>query len=104
MSKRSAGLILLAALSIGLGVFTALLFFHSFESTLSEQCLQDGNRGSATAAARTLVYGLATGGALFLWSLLVILIAPLFRRKPPVPTTPPEPDKQPTASADQPRT
>ncbi len=81
MSRRSVGLILLAVACLGLGVFTALLFFHTFESTLSEQCLRDGNRGSATAAARTILYGIATGAGLYVWSLLLVLVAPLFRNR-----------------------
>ncbi len=91
MSRRSVGLILLAVASIALGVFAALLFFHTFESTLSEQCLRDGSRGSTTAAVRTLMHGITTGGALFVWSLLIVLVAPLFRKKAPPPALPEAP-------------
>jgi hypothetical protein len=102
MSRRSVGLILLAVASVGLGILAGLRYFHLFEITVPPAVLTDFNKGTARWAF--IVYGMVTAAAIFVWSLIVILIAPLFKSKPAAPKPPPAPENLPPASADQPRT
>lgn len=89
MSRRSVGLILLVLASLALGVFAGLRFFHLFDITVPPAVLTDFNKGTARWAF--IVYGLASGAVLFVWSLLIVLAAPLFRKKAPPPALPEAP-------------
>ncbi|HOI10931.1 MAG TPA: hypothetical protein PK313_10700, partial [Myxococcota bacterium] len=79
MSRRSVGLIVLAVASLALGIFAGLRFFHLFEITVPPAVLTDFNRGTSRWAF--IVYGLVAAAVLYAWSLLVVLLAPLFRNK-----------------------
>jgi len=98
MSRRSVGVILLAVCSLALGVLAGLQYFHLFEITVPPAVLTDFIKSTARWAYIT--YGLITAGLLFVWSLLVALIAPLFRRKP---APKPIPAAAPPANDDSPR-
>lgn len=100
MSRRSVGLILLAVASIALGVLAGLRYFHLFEITVPPAVLTDFNKGTARWAF--IVYGMITAAAIFGWSLIVVLVAPLFKSRPPAPPKPLESEKIPAASADKP--
>lgn len=102
MSRRSVGLIVLAVASLVLGILAGLRFFHLFEITVPPAVLTDFNRGTSRWAF--IVYGLVAAAVLYGWSLVVVLLAPLFKNKPrpvaapgteastsPVPTQPPRP-------------
>lgn len=93
MSRRTVGLILLAVASLGLGILAGLRYFYLFEITVPPAVLTDFNKGTARWAF--IVYGMVTAVAIFLWSLVVVLVAPLFKRKPAVPQPAPEPEKLP---------
>jgi len=80
MSRRSVGLIVLAVASLALGIFAGLRFFHLFEITVPPAVLTDFNRSTSRWAF--IVYGLVAAAVLYAWSLVVVLLAPLFRNKP----------------------
>lgn len=78
MSRTYIGLILLALFSLALGVLAGLRFFHLFEITVPPAVLTDFSKDTARWAF--VGYGLGGGAIMFVWSLLVLLLARLFRK------------------------
>ena len=77
MSKRLVGVVLLLAASVTLGVVLGIWFFRLFEKTMPPLALSSFNQSAAHAMF--LGYGVVSGIAIFLFALVVALVAPVFR-------------------------
>ena len=77
MRKPIVGLLILFVLSEAIGLGMGQVFFRLFGQTVPPAVLTSFNRG--TAHAFFLVYGLGAGIVIFLWCLLAIGAAKMFR-------------------------
>jgi hypothetical protein len=77
MKKKLVGLLVLFVLSEALGLGIGHVFFQLFHQTVPPAVLTSFNRGTAHAAF--LAYGLGAGIVIFLWSLLAMGAARVFR-------------------------
>jgi hypothetical protein len=84
MKGRTLGMILLLAGSIVLGLIAGQLNWTLFKKAIPPTMVSELNQVTARAAAIT--YGLLTGAALFLWGIIVALVSPAFRKRPPRPS------------------
>ena len=78
MTRRVFVLAAMLAVCLLLGTLIGNWYFHLFRQTVPPTVLTSFNQ--ATAHAAFLGYGLATGAVIFLWSLVVLVLARLFRR------------------------
>jgi hypothetical protein len=79
MSMRTFGFILLLVLSLALGVGFGEVCFRVFLATVPPVAMSRFIQNSAHGAY--LVYGAGMGVVIFVWTLLTILVAPLFKKK-----------------------
>jgi ABC-type Na+ efflux pump permease subunit len=79
MNKKVLGVIILLIGSVAIGAIAGDRFFSLFVKTVPPAVLTSFNKGTAHGAF--IVYGLVFGGGIFLWTLVGILIAPLFGRR-----------------------
>ena len=77
MSKRVWGLILLFIGSEILGVASGHLFFGIFKDTVPPALVTEFNK--TTAYGAFLLYGAALGVLIMVWSLIVVVLAKIFR-------------------------
>ena len=90
MSRRMVGVLLLLTGAEALGVWSGHWFFGIFQRVVPAAVLTDFNR--STAHGYFLWRGLLLGIGLFLWTLLAVLTAPLFRRPSAGPAPPSRPE------------
>jgi hypothetical protein len=79
MNRTVLGVIILLIGSIALGAIVGDRFFNLFTKTVPPAVLTSFNRGTAHGAF--IAYGLILGVAIFAWSIAVVFIGPLFRRR-----------------------
>lgn len=79
MSLRSVGLVLLLVGSLALGVGFGELSFRLFVSAIPPVALSTFNQSSAHVTYWS--YGVGGGLAIFLWALLAVGLAPLFKKR-----------------------
>ena len=78
MSRRTLGILMLLVGSEVLGLLSGYWYFGIFNKTVPPAVVTEFNRSAAYALF--LVRGLVLGLGLFLWSFLVVLAAPYFRK------------------------
>jgi ABC-type Na+ efflux pump permease subunit len=79
MNRTVIGVILLLIGSAVIGAVTGDRFFSLFTKTVPPAVLTSFNKSTAHGAF--IVYGMVLGGVIFLWTLVAILIAPVFGRR-----------------------
>ena len=79
MKSGTIGVILLAVGSVVLGIIAGQLNYSLFKSAIPPVAMSQLNQVTAKGAA--LTYGLISGVALFVWSLVAVFVSPVFRRK-----------------------
>jgi len=77
MSRKMYGVLILFVLSVVLGVLFGQVFFGLLEKSVPPVAQTDFNRSGAHFAC--ILYGLGIGIVIFVWSLLVMVVAPVFR-------------------------
>ena len=77
MRRRVFGLAIMLIGSVALGVVSGNWYFHLFRTTVPPAVLTSFNQ--ATAHGAYLMYGVLVGAVIFLWSLVVLALAKLFR-------------------------
>lgn len=78
MRRRIIGLVIMLIGSVLLGILSGNWYFHLFRQTVPPAVLTSFNQ--ATAHAAFLGYGVLIGAVIFLWSLVILFLARLFRR------------------------
>ena len=77
MSRRLWGLILLLAVSEGLGIVAAQWFFGLFDKTVPSAVMTSFGRGAAHGAF--IAYGMGLGVVVFLFALAAVGLSRFFR-------------------------
>jgi len=77
MSKRIVGLILLLGVSLALGIAMGEVNFGLLQKTMPPMAVSSFNQG--TAHVMFVIYGAGGGVVIFIWTLLAMMLAPLFR-------------------------
>ena len=79
VSRQRIGLILVALISVALGVLIGLIYRHLFLSTVPQAMIATMVQG--TIDTMCVLYGLGIGIALFLWVLGGTLILKIFSKR-----------------------
>jgi hypothetical protein len=77
MSKGKIGMMLLLGASLLLGVGLGAMNFNLMRKTMPPMAISSFNQG--TAHVMYLVYGAGTGVVIFIFTMLAMMIAPMFR-------------------------
>jgi hypothetical protein len=84
MSRRTVGILLLWVGSEALGLLSGHWYFGIFNKTVPAAVITDFNR--AAAHGYFLWRGLLLGAVIFLWAVLCVAVAPLFRAPDSLPS------------------